>query len=120
MRVMIHKAQRQPKRVVFPEGEEDKILRACQVLEDERIAFPILLGNVRTIRAKIETCASASRAPRSSTRLSSSAWPNTRSGFTNSGSGRRYAQRADELILNHNIFGAMMVRLEMPMHSSLA
>ena len=54
MRVMIHKAQRQPKRVVFPEGEQDKILRACQILVDERIADPILLGNPEVIRAKIE------------------------------------------------------------------
>ena len=35
---MIHKAQQQPKRVVFPEGDEDKILRAAQILMDERIA----------------------------------------------------------------------------------
>jgi len=28
MRIVIHKAQQRPKRVVFPEGEEDKILRA--------------------------------------------------------------------------------------------
>jgi malate dehydrogenase (oxaloacetate-decarboxylating)(NADP+) len=28
MRVMINKAQQQPQRIVFPEGEEDKILRA--------------------------------------------------------------------------------------------
>ena len=40
MRVMIHKAQQQPKRVVFPEGEEPKILRACQILLDEKIAHP--------------------------------------------------------------------------------
>jgi len=30
MRVMVHKAQMHPKRVVFPEGDEDKILRACR------------------------------------------------------------------------------------------
>jgi phosphotransacetylase len=29
MRIVIHKAQKQPKRVVFPEGEESKILHAC-------------------------------------------------------------------------------------------
>ncbi len=45
MRIMIHKAQRRPKRVVFPEGEETKILRACQILLDEKIASPILLGD---------------------------------------------------------------------------
>lgn len=52
MRAMINKAQRQPKRVVFTEGEEPKILRACQILVDEKIAEPILLGNEETIRAK--------------------------------------------------------------------
>src|ERR1035441_9607107 len=50
----INKAQKQPKRVVFPEGEEGKILRACQILMDEKIAIPILLGNEKKIRDRIE------------------------------------------------------------------
>ena len=54
MRIMIHKARLQPMRIVFPEGEEAKILRACQILLDERIASPILLGNENIIRARIE------------------------------------------------------------------
>ena len=49
MRVMIHKAQRAPQRVVFPEGEEPKILRAAQILIEERIAAPILIGNKERI-----------------------------------------------------------------------
>jgi malate dehydrogenase (oxaloacetate-decarboxylating)(NADP+) len=49
MRVMIHKAQRKPKRLVFPEGDETKILRAAQILLDERIAQPILLGDPEQI-----------------------------------------------------------------------
>lgn len=53
MRAMIHKAQRDPKRIVFPEGEEAKILRACRILVDEKIASPILLGNEAKIQAKI-------------------------------------------------------------------
>ena len=53
MRVMINKAQRQPRRVVFPEGEEDKILRASQILADEKIACPILLGNESVIRQRM-------------------------------------------------------------------
>jgi malate dehydrogenase (oxaloacetate-decarboxylating)(NADP+) len=52
MRIMIHKAQKQPKRLVFTEGEEGKILRACQILLDEKIATPILLGREATIRAR--------------------------------------------------------------------
>ena len=54
MRGMIHKAKRDPKRVVFPEGEEVKVLRACQILLDESIAMPILLGNEKRIREQIE------------------------------------------------------------------
>ena len=54
MRSMIHKAQKDPKRIVFPEGEEGKILRACQILLDENIALPVLLGNEKKIRDRIE------------------------------------------------------------------
>jgi malate dehydrogenase (oxaloacetate-decarboxylating)(NADP+) len=54
MRGMITKAQKHPKRIVFTEGEEGKILRACQILLDEKIAQPILIGREDVIRAKIE------------------------------------------------------------------
>jgi len=50
MRGVIQRAQRKPLRVVFPEGEEPKILRACQILVEEKIALPVLLGNEERIR----------------------------------------------------------------------
>ncbi|HWR51166.1 MAG TPA: NADP-dependent malic enzyme [Bryobacteraceae bacterium] len=53
MRVVIQKARHAPKRLVFPEGEESKILRACQILLDENIAEPILLGDASVITKKI-------------------------------------------------------------------
>jgi malate dehydrogenase (oxaloacetate-decarboxylating)(NADP+) len=52
MRMVIRKAQSAPQRVVFPEGEHEKILRACHILVEERIARPILLGHAPTIRAR--------------------------------------------------------------------
>jgi malate dehydrogenase (oxaloacetate-decarboxylating)(NADP+) len=52
MRGMINKAKKTPKRIVFTEGEESKILRACQILLDEKIASPILIGNEDRIRAR--------------------------------------------------------------------
>jgi malate dehydrogenase (oxaloacetate-decarboxylating)(NADP+) len=52
-RMMIHKAQAKPKHVVFPEGDNEKILRACHSILEERIATPILLGNPATIHAKV-------------------------------------------------------------------
>jgi malate dehydrogenase (oxaloacetate-decarboxylating)(NADP+) len=54
IRVMIHKAQKSPKRVVYPEGEEEKIIRAAHVVSDDDIARPILVGNEAKIRAMIE------------------------------------------------------------------
>jgi malate dehydrogenase (oxaloacetate-decarboxylating)(NADP+) len=53
MRFFIHKAQAAPKRIVFPEGEEEKILRAAQIIIDEKIAQPILIGGSTTIHQKI-------------------------------------------------------------------
>jgi malate dehydrogenase (oxaloacetate-decarboxylating)(NADP+) len=54
MRTLINKAKANPKRVVLPEGEEDKILRAAQILVEEGIAIPILLGDEVEIRSRIE------------------------------------------------------------------
>ncbi len=54
MRIMIHKAQRDPKRVVFPEGRDDKILRAAQILIDEKIAVPILIGDTSAVRQRAD------------------------------------------------------------------
>ena len=51
-RMIIRKARAKPKRVVFPEGEADKVLRACHILVDEKIARPILLGSEDKIRAR--------------------------------------------------------------------
>ncbi|HSL82439.1 MAG TPA: phosphate acyltransferase, partial [Thermoanaerobaculia bacterium] len=45
MRLVINQARRAPKRVVFPEGMEEKVLRAAHVIADEGFARPILLGN---------------------------------------------------------------------------
>jgi malate dehydrogenase (oxaloacetate-decarboxylating)(NADP+) len=54
IRVMIHKAQKQPMRVVFPEGEEEKIIRAAHVVHQDHMAYPILLGNRKVIEEEIE------------------------------------------------------------------
>ncbi len=48
-RFFIHKAQKVNKKIVFPEGEESKILRAAQIIVDEGIAKPVLIGDKETI-----------------------------------------------------------------------
>ncbi len=52
VRRIMQKAKRNPKRIVFPEGTDSKILRASQVILDEAIATPILLGNREKIEKK--------------------------------------------------------------------
>jgi len=51
---VITRAKKNPKRVVFTEANHHKILKAAQILQDEGIAQPILLGNVNEIEALIK------------------------------------------------------------------
>jgi len=50
MRVLGAKARRNPKRLVFAEADNIKILKSAQIAYDERIAYPILLGDEKAIR----------------------------------------------------------------------
>ena len=51
MRTILNKARRNPKRIVFPEGESDRIIRASSQIAAEGIAKPILLGNPDNIKS---------------------------------------------------------------------
>jgi malate dehydrogenase (oxaloacetate-decarboxylating)(NADP+) len=112
MRVVIHKAQKQPQRVVFPEGEESKILRACQILVDEKIALPILLGDECKIRERMSELRLHADGVQVIDPAKSGMLPvyleelyrlRQRKGITR--------KEAEELIRSRTIFGSMMVRL---------
>ena len=49
MRRMTRKAKTDPKRIVFAEGADIKILMAIQEILSEKIAYPILIGNTEEI-----------------------------------------------------------------------
>ncbi len=53
-RVIVNKAKHNPKRVVFAEADNYKILKAAQIVKDEGIAKPILLGDVEKIKKLID------------------------------------------------------------------
>jgi len=53
MRTLTNKAKSAPKRVVFAEADHYKILKAAQIVRDEGIAIPILLGESERINAII-------------------------------------------------------------------
>ncbi len=54
MRGLITRAQQDPPSIVFPEGDDPRILRASRILADEGIARPILLGDLDAIRRQAD------------------------------------------------------------------
>jgi malate dehydrogenase (oxaloacetate-decarboxylating)(NADP+) len=54
IRVLGNKAKKDPKRLVFAEADNQKILKTAQIIFDEDIAIPILLGNEKRIRSIAE------------------------------------------------------------------
>ena len=111
MQTVRQRARVSPKRIVFAEGEEEKILRASYRLMDEKIALPVLLGRPAIIENKLRelglTKLSAEIVePESSPRLEAYAEEffrmRHRKGVTRN--------EAHELMLNNNYFGSMMVR----------
>ncbi len=112
MRMMVHKARANPKRVVFPEGNNQKILRACHALIEERIAIPILLGRSDEIqRTAAElgvpltgvTIVEPETAPRRQEYVNELYRLRQRRGVT--------LAAAEDLMNNGNFFGSMMVRM---------
>ncbi|WDR07589.1 NADP-dependent malic enzyme [Devosia rhodophyticola] len=54
MKPIVERAQGQSKRIVFSDGEDERVLRAAQVLLEDRIAKPILIGRPAVIEARLE------------------------------------------------------------------
>lgn len=113
MRIFINKAKNDPKKIVFPEGNEDRILRACQVICDEGIAKPVLLGNEKNINEKINelhlNCLdkieiiNPKEYNKFDTYVEEYFKLRQRKGVTKN--------QAAHIMRNHNYFGSMMVRM---------
>jgi len=54
MQPVITQAKIDPKRIVYAEGEDERILHAMQTIVDEKIAKPILIGRENVIRSRIK------------------------------------------------------------------
>ena len=111
-RMMIHKAQARPKQVVFPEGDNERILRACHCLLEEKIALPILLGNVDRIQLKAVELG----LDLSGTKIVDPANSSLRESYIEELFRLRQRRgvtlaEARTLINNRNIFGSMMVHM---------
>ncbi|HEV2220373.1 MAG TPA: NADP-dependent malic enzyme [Casimicrobiaceae bacterium] len=54
MKPIFSLAKQAPKRIVYAEGEDERVLRAVQVVVDERLAEPILVGRPAVLAQRIE------------------------------------------------------------------
>jgi malate dehydrogenase (oxaloacetate-decarboxylating)(NADP+) len=54
MKPIFSAAKQSPKRIVFAEGEDERVLRAVQVVVDEKLAQPILVGRPAVLERRIE------------------------------------------------------------------
>ena len=110
MRGIINRAVRDPKRVVFPEGEEPKIIRAARMIADEGIASPILLGQ----RGTIERIAEENHISLRDILIEDPAKSDKRDKYADYLWQRRQRKglshgEAHQLLFNGNYFGSVMV-----------
>ena len=54
MRPLFERAKRRPMRVIYAEGEDERVLRAVQIVLDDKIAQPILIGRRAVVEKRIE------------------------------------------------------------------
>jgi malate dehydrogenase (oxaloacetate-decarboxylating)(NADP+) len=106
------RAQAAPKRIVFSEGEHDKVLRASHVIMEECIAHPILLGRPAVVENRLKELGfedtrpeviDPALSPRFEAYVQEFYRLRRRRGVTLS--------EAREQMLNPNYYGAMMVHM---------
>jgi malate dehydrogenase (oxaloacetate-decarboxylating)(NADP+) len=54
VRLVMAKAAQSPKRIVFPEGDQPRVLRACRMVAEEGIAEPIVIGDEAEIVSQLQ------------------------------------------------------------------
>src|SRR5580765_2013229 len=109
---LIEKLQRHPKRIVFPEGTEPRILQAARQFYSLRLGAPILLGD----RTVIKTAAERLNLSLEGVRIINPAESEDLDNFAQRYELlRRYkgikVQEARQAMLNPNYYGAMMVAM---------
>ena len=109
---VIEKLQRHPKRIVFPEGTEPRVLQAARQFHSLRLGVPILLGD----RTKVKEAAESLNVSLEGVRIINPAESEDLEGFAKRFEAlRRFkgmkAQEAHEAMLLPNYYGAMMVAM---------
>ena len=109
---VIEKLQRHPKRVVFPEGTEPRVLQAARQFFSLRLGVPILLGE----RAKVKDAAERLNVSLEGVRIINPAESEDLDNFTHRYEALRRSKgiqerEAREAMMKPNYYGAMMVAM---------
>ena len=54
MKPLFSKAKENPKRVIYAEGEDERVLRAVQAIVEDKVALPILVGRPRVVETRLK------------------------------------------------------------------
>jgi len=114
MKPIFDAAKKAPKRIVYAEGEDERVLRAAQVVVDEGIAFPILVGRPAVLEKRIERFGLRIKAGKDFEMINPESDPRFRDYWTDyyglterKGVTQQYAQI--EMRRRHTLIGAMMM-----------
>ena len=106
---IVNKARTNPKRIVFAEGEETKIIRAAVRIIEERIGKPILLGRPQSIEKALDSLGLECELEIIDPTTSELRAELAQAYFTRRKRKGVTMAHADRLIRRRNIFGPMMV-----------
>ena len=109
---VIEKLQRHPKRIVFPEGTEPRVIQAARQFYSLRLGVPILLGD----RSKVKEAAERLNVSLEGVRITNPAESEELDGFVRRFEKLRRSKgikerEARDAMLKPNYFGAMMVAM---------
>jgi malate dehydrogenase (oxaloacetate-decarboxylating)(NADP+) len=114
MKPLFAAAKESPKRIVYAEGEDERVLRAVQVVVDEGLAKPILIGRPTVIERRLEQFGLRMRAGQDYSLINPESDPRYRDYWTTyhrlterKGVSQEYAKI--EMRRRHTLIGAMMM-----------
>ncbi|HVF62396.1 MAG TPA: NADP-dependent malic enzyme [Casimicrobiaceae bacterium] len=114
MKPIFQAAKKTPKRIVYAEGEDERVLRAAQVVVDEGLAFPVLVGRPKVLEDRIARFGLRLKADRDFEMINPDYDPRYREYWTEyhrltARKGVSVAFAKLEMRRRHSLIGAMMV-----------
>ncbi|MDR6999418.1 phosphate acetyltransferase [Neobacillus niacini] len=98
-------------KIVFPEGLDERIIRACGRLASEKLVTPILIGNIDQVQAKAEELGVSLDAAEIYDPASYAGMDELVSAFVDRRKGKATEEDARKILLDENYFGTMLVYL---------